>query len=200
MRIGVRLGPFYASTGTRRRRRPASRGPAGCGSVIGWLLGVTLLVSWPLALRHALEGWAWVIVGVWWGLLALVLLLMLIGSLTETPGKKDGSVQSDPHASGQTPNHPVPAQQSGHPGPAEVRDVLIAVVESALDNARERDGAAADQVALVLRQMRAIRASDDQFVRLARLIPDTGSIPPWSRPLAIGMPCMRNLPARCSTP
>jgi len=113
-------------------------------------------------------GDAWVIAGVWWGLLALVLLLALGGKLTETFGTKDGGGQSGHLASSERPSHP---------GPAEVRDQLIAVTEIAVDKAKKRNPPAAEQLASVLRQMRELSPSDAQLVHLAGLIPDTESIP-----------------------
>jgi len=109
-----------------------------------------------------------VIAGVWWGLLALVLLLALGGKLTETFGTKDGGGQSGHLASSERPSHP---------GPAEVRDQLIAVTEIAVDKAKKRNPPAAEQLASVLRQMRELSPSDAQLVHLAGLIPDTESIP-----------------------
>jgi hypothetical protein len=161
VRLGFHLGPFYASTSTRRHRS----GRSGCSTVIGWLFGIILLVCWPLWLKHAIGGWAWVIAGVWWGLLALA----LIAKLTETSGTKDGGGRSGHLASSERPSHP---------GPAEVRDQLIAITEGALGKEEKRNKAGAEQLASILGQLRWLPPSDAQLVRLAGLIPDTESLPP----------------------
>jgi hypothetical protein len=73
VRIGVKLGPFYASTGTRRRRR------GGSGSPIVWLVGLVIAayaVMWPLLLGQEKNGgyhlWTWFIGIPWWIFLTLL--------------------------------------------------------------------------------------------------------------------------------
>lgn len=73
MRIGVKLGPVYASTGTRRRRR------GGGGSLIGLIIGLMIMafvVIWPLILGQKQGGgyhpWTWAIAIPWWIILALI--------------------------------------------------------------------------------------------------------------------------------
>jgi hypothetical protein len=176
-RIGVRAGPISVSAGGRRRRRTSSSSNSGCSTVIGYLLGIALLIGWPFALEHAVGAtWMWVIVGVWWGLLALILLLAFNGWLTGTPGKGEGSTPTQ--ASHPVTAEPgVEAQLPSHPAASEVRGVLIRVFEIALDKTREEDGAEVEHARSLLRQMKELRASDPQIVRLARLIPDVANIP-----------------------
>jgi hypothetical protein len=78
MRLGVHLGPFYASTSTRRRR--------GKGSGGGWIagfFGLLLLIGWPFLLGQKPNGgnygWVWAIAVPWWILLALAVLGLLAG-------------------------------------------------------------------------------------------------------------------------
>ena len=56
MRVGVHLGPFYASTSTRRRRR-------GTSPVLP-VIGMVALAGWPFAVVHGPAVWAVVIP--WW--------------------------------------------------------------------------------------------------------------------------------------
>lgn len=92
MRLGVRLGPFYASTGSRRRR-----GNSGCGDFLGWLIAIGVAVSWPFALgqRHGggYHDWVWAVAIPWWLLLAAGL-LAYSGSKGGGPGStaRGGSV------------------------------------------------------------------------------------------------------------
>jgi hypothetical protein len=166
VRLGVHLGPFYASTSTRRRR-----GKSSGGGLIAGFFGLVLLIGWPFLLGQnpngGYHGWVWAIAVPWWILLALVLLLALVGKLTETSGTKDGG-RSGHLASSEWPSHP---------GPAEVRDQLIAITEIAVGKGKKRNSPAARQLASVLRQLRKLSPSDAQLVRLAGLIPDAESIP-----------------------
>jgi hypothetical protein len=167
VRLGVHLGPFYASTSTRRRRGKSSGG--------GWIagfFGLVLLIGWPFLLGQnpngGYHGWVWAIAVPWWILLALVLLLALVGKLTDTSATKDGGGRSD---------HPASSERPSHPGPAEVRDQLIAVTEIAVGKGKKRNSPAAEQLASVLRQLRKLSPSDAQLIRLAGLIPAAESIP-----------------------
>jgi hypothetical protein len=82
MRIGVKVGPFYAGTSTRRRTRRRGRGGSSAGEVVG-LFFVLIIAFWPFYLGqevnskyHAL---VWVLAGLWW-LLILFVFLLLRGS------------------------------------------------------------------------------------------------------------------------
>ncbi len=77
MRVGVKLGPLYASTSTRRRRRGG-----GSGSFIGLIIGlmiVAFIIFWPLVLGQrrgsGYYAWTWAIAVPWW----LLLLVAAIG-------------------------------------------------------------------------------------------------------------------------
>ena len=78
MRLGVHLGPFYASTSTRRRR-----GKSGGGGWIAAFFGLLLLIGWPFLLGQKPNGgnygWVWAIAVPWWILLALVVAGLLAG-------------------------------------------------------------------------------------------------------------------------
>ncbi len=59
MGIGIRLGPFYASTGRRRR------GNSGCGLIVG-IFAVVLLGAWPyLLLAKKSHAVAWTVEAIW---------------------------------------------------------------------------------------------------------------------------------------
>jgi hypothetical protein len=73
MRLGVKIGPFYASTGTRRPRR-------GGNSVGQLMVGLVLVVGfvlfalcWPLYLAQNHHGgvywWGWLLLPPWWFIL-----------------------------------------------------------------------------------------------------------------------------------
>jgi hypothetical protein len=91
VRVGMRLGPFYASTSTRHRR-----GSSGGGGALFKLVGILILIGWPLALGQKQGGgyhpWVWLIAVPWWILLALV----AIGFLTSKNVSGGAKKQSPP--------------------------------------------------------------------------------------------------------
>lgn len=78
MRLGIHLGPFYASTSTRRRR-----GNTGGGRLVLGFFGLLLLIGWPFLLGQKPNGgnygWVWAIAVPWWILLALAVIGLLAG-------------------------------------------------------------------------------------------------------------------------
>lgn len=74
MRVGMRVGPFYASTSTRRRR--SRRGSAGQG--FGLVVALAAVI-WPLIIGQENNGsyrwWMWLIAIPWW----ILLLLLAVG-------------------------------------------------------------------------------------------------------------------------
>jgi succinate dehydrogenase hydrophobic anchor subunit len=85
MRLGVKVGPFYAGTSTRRRGRSSG---SSVGTVLVLLL-VLVVVFWPLYFGHEANGgyhaWVWAIAIPWWMLLTFLFLVLLLGSKS---GKK----------------------------------------------------------------------------------------------------------------
>lgn len=82
MRLGVKVGPFYAGTSTRRRRR----GGSSFGEALGLLL-VLFFAFWPFYLGKELHGnhaLVWSLAILWW----LLLLFVFIALLTSKSQKK----------------------------------------------------------------------------------------------------------------
>jgi hypothetical protein len=81
VRVGVRVGPVYASARTPK----SSGGGGGCAAVLG-IIALTGLVTWPLAIGNKPHGghylWVWAIAIPWW-------ILCTIGS----PGRACSSHQ-----------------------------------------------------------------------------------------------------------
>jgi hypothetical protein len=100
MRLGVRLGPFHASTSTRRRRRKSS----GVGPFLAGVVFIGAVIFWPLALGQrpggGYHGWVYAIAIPYWVLLGALALAYAIGK--SSPGEK--------------PNAPVKARNSGAGG------------------------------------------------------------------------------------
>lgn len=91
MRLGVHLGPFYASTSTRRRRGKSSSG----GKVAAWVFGLAA-IFWPLALGQKPGGgyhpWVWLIAVPWW----ILCVLVLLGIAVSRNGSTDSGTQGKP--------------------------------------------------------------------------------------------------------
>ena len=68
MRLGVKVGPFYASTGTRRRRRGNS-----VGQLLFGILFIGAILVLPLGLaQNSHDGfywWGWLLLPPWWFIL-----------------------------------------------------------------------------------------------------------------------------------
>jgi hypothetical protein len=75
VRVGVKLGPVYASTSTRRRRSRRSGRGGGSGTAFGWIVAL-IAIFWPLALGQKQGGgyhpWVWAIAIPWWVLVAFI--------------------------------------------------------------------------------------------------------------------------------
>jgi hypothetical protein len=73
MRVGVKVGPFYASAGSRRRGR---RGGNSMVQVMFGLIIVVGVLFWPLDLAQTSNGglhwWGWLLLPPWWFILLLV--------------------------------------------------------------------------------------------------------------------------------
>jgi hypothetical protein len=102
MRLGVRLGPFYASTSTRRWRRRGSSGRA-------WVLAFALVVIfWPLLLGQKQGGgyqaWVWLIAVPWW----ILCILGLIGIATKKGGTTSEKSRATPEKATVSPGASFP--------------------------------------------------------------------------------------------
>jgi hypothetical protein len=71
MRLGVKVGPFYASTGTRRRRR----GGNSAGQLLFGILFIGAILVLPLGLAQNNHGgfywWGWLLLPPWWLILLI---------------------------------------------------------------------------------------------------------------------------------
>lgn len=90
MRFGVKVGPFYASTSTRRRR--------GNNSVVGWVFALALIAGvlfWPVFPAENAHGdvpwWGWLLLIPWW-----LTLFIGYGVYLNVKDRKPGKAKSAP--------------------------------------------------------------------------------------------------------